>query len=262
MPSLPLPDLPALPEPFLILMCLGFTGLLVILRFDAQRFGAAEYDEADRFGHVPSLRRRIAWYVLGIGGVAAVYVMHPAPEIQLFLGPGDRALSITWGVIYGVAGAVAALVVAYWRYRHLRFPEVRSYPGALINQVATAFVDEAVFRGLVFGWILMLGVEANLANVIQTLIYALATRTGAPGRPKTMLILVIAIGLASGYVTGITGGIGAAFLGHAVTRFAFFLTTGHVGQPLPKGREVEELERRRRTPDGWTVIGSRESGDG
>ena len=47
---MPLPDLPALPEPFLILMCLGFTGLLVILRFDAQRFGAAEYDEPDRTG--------------------------------------------------------------------------------------------------------------------------------------------------------------------------------------------------------------------
>jgi hypothetical protein len=112
---MPLPDLPKLPEPFLILMCLGFTGLLVILRFDAQRFGAAEYDEPDRFGHVPSLRRRIAWYVLGILGVAAVYVMHPAPEVQLFLAPGDRALSITWGVIYGVVGAVAALLVAYWR---------------------------------------------------------------------------------------------------------------------------------------------------
>ena len=29
----------------------------------------------------------------------------------------------------------------------------------------------------------------------------------------------------------ITGGIGAAFLGHAITRFAVFLTTGHAGDP-------------------------------
>jgi hypothetical protein len=256
-----LPSLPHLPEPLLILICVGFTGLLVILRLDAARFGAAEYDETDRFGHSPALRRRIGWYILGIAGVTAVALLHPDPSVQLFLGPGDRSGAITWGVLYGVIGAVAALAVAYWRYRHLRLPEVRSYPGALINQVATAFLDEAVFRGLVFGWLIVLGLEPNLANVIQALVYALATRTGAPGRPKTMLVLVLAIGLASGYLTGITGGIGAAFLGHAVTRFAFFLTTGHVGQPLPKGREVEELEKRRRTPDGWRLIGPRETGD-
>jgi hypothetical protein len=256
-----LPDLPHIPDPLLILISIGFTGLLVILRFDAARFGAAEYDEADRWGRVPSLRRRIAWYALGIAGVAAVALLHPQPGRELFLGPGDRLGAITWGIVYGVGGATAALGVAYWRYRHLRLPAVRSYPGALINQVATAFVDEAVFRGLVFGWLIVWGLEPTVANVIQALIYALATRTGAPGRPKTMLLLVLAIGLVSGYLTGITGGIGAAFLGHAVTRFAFFLTTGHVGQPLPRGREVEELEKRRQTPDGWRLIGPREGSD-
>jgi hypothetical protein len=256
-----LPDLPDLPDELLILISLGFTGLLVILRLDASRFGAAEYDEADRFGHVPSLRRRIAWYALGIAGVIAVAFVHPDAGGDLFLGPGDRLRAITWGFVYGVAGATAALGVAYWRYRHLRLPAVRSYPGALINQVATAFVDEAVFRGLVFGWLIVVGLEPTIANVIQALIYALATRTGATGRPKTMLLLVLAIGLVSGYLTGITGGIGAAFLGHAVTRFAFFLTTGHVGQPAARGREVEELERRRQTPDGWRLIGPRESSD-
>jgi hypothetical protein len=28
---------------------------------------------------------------------------------------------------------------------------------------------------------------------------------------------------------------------------------------MPRGREVEEIEKRRRPPDGWRVIGSRES---
>ena len=46
-------------------MAVGLTGLLVILRFDAERFNAAEYDDIDRWGHKPSLLRRIAWYVLG-----------------------------------------------------------------------------------------------------------------------------------------------------------------------------------------------------
>ena len=47
-----------------------------------------------------------------------------------------------------------------------------------------------------------------------------------------------------------TGGIGAAFLGHAITRIAIFLTTGHAGIPKARGTEDEEVERRRRTPDG------------
>ena len=55
-----------------------------------------------------------------------------------------------------------------------------------------------------------------------------------------------------------TGGIAAAFLGHAVTRFAVFLSTGHAGQFLPRGREVEEIEAKRRPPKGWHVIGPRE----
>ena len=40
----------------------------MILRFDAERFNAAEYDDIDRWGRTPSLVRRLAWYVLGIGG--------------------------------------------------------------------------------------------------------------------------------------------------------------------------------------------------
>ena len=50
------------------------------------------------------------------------------------------------------------------------------------------------------------------------------------------------------------------FIGDTITRFAVFLTTGHTGQTKPRGREVEEIEKRRRPPEGWRVIGSRESG--
>ncbi len=64
------------------------------------------------------------------------------------------------------------------------------------------------------------------------------------------------MGLIGGWLTAVTGGIAAAFLGHAITRFAVFLCTGHIGQTRPKGREVEEIEERRRPPKGWRVIGS------
>ena len=72
-------------------------------------------------------------------------------------------------------------------------------------------------------------------------------------------IAALLIGLAGGWVTAVTGGIAAAFIGHAVTRFAVFLSTGHAGQFLPRGREVEEIEEKRRPPKGWRVIGPRES---
>jgi hypothetical protein len=115
------------------------------------------------------------------------------------------------------------------------------------------------FRGAIFGLLLLSGIEANAANVIQTLVYALATRLGAPGRNRYMLLMAIAVGLGGGWITGVTGGIAAAFLGHAVTRFAVFVSTGHAGQFLPRGREVEEIEAKRRPPKGWRVIGPRES---
>jgi hypothetical protein len=69
-----------------------------------------------------------------------------------------------------------------------------------------------------------------------------------------MLVLTTAIGLLGGWATLLTGGIGASFVGHAVTRVAVFLTTGHAGQPPARGTEVEDVERRRRTPEGWSAV--------
>ena len=40
------------------------------------------------------------------------------------------------------------------------------------------------------------------------------------------MLIFLAIGLVGGWVTIATGGIGAAFLGHALTRFAIFAVTG------------------------------------
>ena len=117
------------------------------------------------------------------------------------------------GLAYGAIGTAIALGIALYRYHTVRLPPVTLYPGAILNAIATAFFDEAVFRGLLFGFLLSTGLEPNVANLIQALIYALATRLGAPGRPWYMLITALAIGLAGGWLTGITGGIGAAFLG-------------------------------------------------
>ena len=262
MPKLDISGLPGLgdiPEPLRILTALGLTLFLVLLRFDAERFNAAEYDDIDRWGNPPSLLRRLAWYTLGFLGVLGVMALHPSPSGDLFLGLGERLGVIILGFTYGLAGTLVAVGVALWRYHHVRLPYVRSYPGAVVNALATAFLDEAVFRGIVFGFLVVMGTDPNLANVAQTLLYALATRLGAPGRPLYMLLVALVIGFTGGWLTGITGGIGAAFLGHAITRLAIFLLTGHAGLPAPKGREVEDFERRQQPPKGWHELGADEA---
>jgi hypothetical protein len=241
-----------------ILVCMGLGMLLVLLRFDAERFGAAEYDEVVD-GQAPPLRGRLAWYVLGVALVAAVMLIHPDPAGGLGLGLGDRGQAIVIGFLYGAVGAAQAMAFAWYRYRRLRFPPAASYPDALLNSVLTAFIDEATFRGLLLGLLVGTGLEPWVAVVIQGIAYALATRTGAPGRVPYMLGLSIAIGLVGGWLTLATGGIGAAFIGHAITRFSVFMATGHAGQIAPPGTEVEEVWRRRLVPEGWRVIGTRDA---
>jgi hypothetical protein len=240
------------------LIAVGLALLLVMLRLEASRFNAAEYDDTID-GRAPSFKRRIAWYAIGIVLVVAIFVVHPTPDIDFALGAGDRPAAIFYGFLYAAVGTAIALGIAYWRYRRLRFPDVWSYPGAMLNSVVTALVDEVAFRGAVLGLLLMTNVEPTAANLIQAILYALTTRLGAPGRNRWMLVMAIGVGLAGGWVTAVTGGIAAAFLGHAATRFAVFLSTGHAGQFLPRGREVEEIEATRRPPKGWRVIGPRES---
>ena len=246
-------------DPLRVLVAVGLAMLLGMLRLDAERFGTAEYYEATRYGERPRVRRRLGWYGLGIGIAVALLYVHPAPQSALFLGSGDRLGAVFGGLAYGGLGIAQAAAFATVRYRRIRLPNTTSYPGALLNSTATALIDEVAFRGAIFGLLLSTGLEATAANVIQTLMYALSTRLGAPGRDRYLLLLTLGMGLLGGWLTAATGGIAAAFLGHAITRFAVFLCTGHAGQTKPRGREIEEIEKRRRPPDGWRVIGPRES---
>ena len=235
-----------------IFVALGLTLLLVMLRLEAERFGAAEYDEPVR-GRRPSVLRRLAWYILGVGGVLALLFVHPDAENDLFLQVGDRS-GILLAFVLGGIGVGQAVALALLHYRRLRFPDIGAYPGALANEILTAFIDEAVFRGAVLGFFLWAHADNNLAILGSAVVYTLATRLGAPGRDKYMLVLALLIGLVGGWATLVTGGIGAAFLGHAITRVAVFLTTGHAGQPPARGTEPEEVEKRRRMPDGWRSV--------
>jgi membrane protease YdiL (CAAX protease family) len=242
------------------LITVGLGLLLIMLRLDAERFGTAEYYEATRDGERPRLTRRLAWYVLGFAAAIGILYIHPQPQRELFLGSGDRLTAVLGGLGYGLIGTFQAIAFAILRYQRIRFPDVRSYPGALVNTTATAFIDEVAFRGVLFGLLLTSGLNPTTANIIQALVYTLTTRLGAPGRDRYLFVLTLVMGLAGGWLTAATGGIAAAFLGHSITRFAVFLCTGHNGQPMPRGRELEEIEAKRRPPKGWRIVGSRESG--
>jgi hypothetical protein len=234
------------------LVGLGLTLLLVMLRVEANLFGAAEYDEPVD-GRSRPLLRRLAWYVLGLGGVAALVSIHPNAANDLHLTVGSK-FAILLGLALGLGGVALAIAVAYLRYRRIRLPAVGAYPGALLNEIATAFLDEATFRGALLGYLLWINTPVNLAILAQAVVYTLATRLGAPGRDRSMFLLSLLIGLVGGAMSAITAGIGASFLGHAITRVAIFFSTGHAGQLAPRGTEPEEVERRRQAPIGWRSV--------
>lgn len=239
------------------LVAFGLTLLLVMLRSEAERFGVAEYDEPVD-GRAPSVLRRVTWYVVGLAGIIAVVEAHPASARDLYFSGGNGS-GVLLGFALAALGAGIAVGVAWYRYHHVRLPDFAQYPGALLNEIATAFFDEAVFRGALLGFFVFAGVDPVLAILAQAFIYTLSTRLGAPGRDRSIFLLALIIGLVAGWATFVTGGIAAAILGHGVTRVAVFLTTGHAGQPAPRGTEVEEIERRRRHPDGWRVVAGRDA---
>jgi hypothetical protein len=71
------------------LIAVGLALLLIMLRLEASRFSAAEYDDTFE-GRAPSIRRRMAWYAVGLALVAAIFVVHPSPQDDFALGSGDR----------------------------------------------------------------------------------------------------------------------------------------------------------------------------
>ncbi|MFH0751144.1 MAG: CPBP family intramembrane glutamic endopeptidase [Chloroflexota bacterium] len=241
-------------ETLRVLVALAIAVFLVILRFEAEKFGAAEYDEPRRDGHRASVLLRLSWILLGFALVGALLVVHPHAAVDLGITLGDRGEALLLGFGFGALGTLQAAAYAYFRYAMIRLPPPWTYPGAVFNGIGTAFLDEATFRGAVLGFLLLAGINPTTAVIISAFLYTLATRTGAPGRGRYMFILTLVGGLAAGWLTATTGGIGAAFLAHAVTRIAVFVCTGHAGQPALRGQEIEESWEYRTPPRGWRSL--------
>ncbi len=217
-----------------ILICVGFAFLLIMLRLDAARFGVAEYLDEAVGTRVAVARRRAAWYLLGFAFCGAILVIHPNANGQLGLHPGDQAAAVLVGLAYAAVGTGQAAGVALLRDARLRTPSLEGYGWGVVDATIVALLDEVAFRGVFLGLLLAAGLEPLPAVVVQAIVYALATRTGARGRDPYRLALSLGIGLLGGWLTMVTGGIGAAFVGHAVTRlavFAFFV--GGASEPDP-----------------------------
>ena len=238
----------------LVAIALGL--LLVIHRLEAQKFGAAEYDEPARDGRRTSFLPRLAWYAVGLAlSLGIIIIIRPTLVEELGLSLGDRSQALLYGFGFGALGTAQAIVVALVRYGRLRFPPMWAYPGAILNALGTALVDEVAFRGVVLGLLLLLAVNPVTAIITQALVYTLATRLGAPGRDRYWFVLALVMAIGLGWLTVETGSIGAAFLGHAITRIAMFVCTGHAGQLAPRGREVEDSWEFKRPPVGWRPVG-------
>jgi len=246
------------------LLVIGLMGMLYLLRLDAQRFGVAEYDDSDRNGGWRSALRRICWYGLGIALLLLVYGLYPHPisVLHLDMGP-DREQALIYGLAAGIGGILLAFLFAWFRYGGFRLPAPGAYPGAILNSVGTAIVDEALFRGVLLGVLLHQGLSVPVAIAIQAVAYGLATRLWVKGRSKGMLFIDLVIAVVGGWlvvstattVAGeiIAAGIGAAVIFHAITRFSVFLATGHAGQARPVGWEPDEVAGRALPPKGWDI---------
>ena len=233
----------------------GFVGLLILLRFDAQRFGAAEYDDEDATGWRDWLRR-LSYYGFALLLLVVIYAMHPLPLSVLRLQAGtDLGLTLAVGFALAAIGVLLAVAYAWVRYRDVRLPPMRRYPAGLFTSVATALVDEAVFRGVLLGLLLINNFPTDLAVGFQAVLYVIATRLAGGRQSIGVVLIFLLVAVVGGGVTIATGGIGAAVLGHALTRFALFVVTGHAGQLRDVTTEQEAaLDAAELTPEGWEIV--------
>ena len=248
------------------LIAVGLALLLVMLRLDAERFGDGRVLRGDA-------RRRAAARPAPAGLVRARARRSPS---RLLYHPPVAAGRLSWARATGsgpcsagsssaAIGVAQAVAFATFRYHRIRFPDTWSYPGALLNSTATAFIDEVdVPRRALRAAADRAASTPTVANVIQALLYTLATRLGAPGRDRYLLVAD-------------PRDRPHRWLADRRHRRDRGRVPGPRHHPLrglpvhrphrpdaPRGREVEEIEKRRRTPEGWRVIGrgSRPRGTG
>jgi hypothetical protein len=219
---------------------LGFTALMLVLRLDTRRFGAAEWDTEQ--GGWRAWAPRLTWYIGGIALALLIFALHPSPvsDLNLSFVP-DRPAALFVGLFYGICGSLFAFGIAWVRGGRLRFPNTDRYPGGVVGSLGIAFYDEFLFRGVILGVLISLGLTDWAGVVIAALLYAIVVWASTTGRGLLDTAVALVIGLASGLVVLVTFGIAGAIVGHAITRFALFLALGHP-QPVTLRSTLTDAE--------------------
>ena len=155
--------------------------------------------------------------------------IHPTAEDDLFLSLGDRVGRWSSASPTARSDCAVAMGIAFYRYHYLRFPAVAAYPG----NVAQRDRDGVLRRGRRSAGSLF-GLPARDRAVDAeprepgpgARLRAGDAPRGARPRPWYMLVSMVPSASPAAGSTAMTGGIGAAFLGHAITRVAIFLDDG------------------------------------
>jgi hypothetical protein len=202
----------------------GVVGLLLLIRFDAARFGAAEYDPGPEMDTTGALVVRAMWPILAVVLAAVLALILPGsmPILGLDVATADAARTL--GLVLAVAGlGVGLLLWLAWMADRAWPPgiaQLRLWPRAALNAIGAALVDEIVFRGVLLAILLAMGVPVWAAFLIQLLTYGLATRLGATSDTLPLLGAALVLGAVNGWLVLVTGGIVAPLIVHAVLRFA------------------------------------------
>jgi hypothetical protein len=229
-----------------VLVAVGLMLVLVLLRFQAEKFGAAEFDEAPKRRNRGFLTR-LSWYLLAFGFLLAIYNVHPQPHDVLYLLMGHRADVFLVGLVLAVIGCAQAAAFAWYWYGDLRLPDTPAYKRPALVSIATAIIDESLFRGAMLGTLVTIGVPGAVAVLFLAVVYVFASRLGS-GRHPYMYLYAFGLAVLCGWATLATGGIGAAIFGHAAASFAMFLCTGEVA---PRAYHPAERAEGRALPEGW-----------
>ena len=179
---------------------------LALLLVDAPARRRAVRDRRVRRGDArrasASLRRRLAWYGLGLGLAVASCSSIPSPQNDLFLGSGDRLGAVLGGLAFGGDRDRPGGRLRVARYHRLRFPDTCVVPGCPAQFDRHRVHRRGRFRGALLGTPVVAGVDPSFGEfAIQALLYTLTTRLGAPGRDRYMLVLTLVIGLIGGWLT-------------------------------------------------------------
>jgi len=221
-----------------IAAAVGVVGLLLLIRFDAARFGAAEYDPGPDLDTPGALVVRAAWPILAMLLSVVLAVFLPGGRAVMGLDAAASDAASTLGLALAVSGlGIGVLLWLAWLDGH-RWPPalipLRYWPRAALDAMGAALVDEIVFRAILFSLLLAMGLPVWTAYLIQLLVYGLATRLGMLAETLPLLVGAMVLGAVNGWLVLVTGGIVAPLIVHVVLRFTALVVQRGLGALVPR----------------------------